>query len=260
MLLGHWGLRSFGSASCWLILELTYQASERLSGVTGLFGDMGKVAFEVPALDKLLDGGVERGAITLLYGEAGSGKTNLCLQLSRNVVLAGQKVLFIDTEGVSMERLQQISGDRFEQVTASFLVSVAHNFEEQEKAVDKASRLAESEVDVGLIVVDSMTLHYRLTSRDEERSGRRSLAPQLAKLLRIARARDIPVVVTSQVYMDVARGTIEALGGHPLHHTAKLIVKLEKAGVGQRRATLMKHRHMPEGETAAFRLTAKGVE
>jgi len=221
---------------------------------------MGKIPFEVPSLDALLDGGVEQGAIALLYGEAGSGKTNLCLQLARNVALLGQKVLLIDTEGVSMERLQQISGEHYEKVTASILLFPAHSFDEQERAIERATRLAESELEVGLIIVDSLTLHYRLTSKDEERSGRRSLAPQLAKLLRAARHREIPVLVTSQVYMDVERGTVESLGGHPLQHTAKLIIKLEKVRPGMRRATLMKHRHRPEGETAAFRITARGME
>ncbi|TLZ91635.1 MAG: DNA repair and recombination protein RadB, partial [Methanobacteriota archaeon] len=58
-----------------------------------------KVALGCRALDDLLGGGVEEGCITLLHGEAGSGKTNFCLQLARNVVRAGHKVIYIDTEG-----------------------------------------------------------------------------------------------------------------------------------------------------------------
>mgnify|MGYP000147322899 CR=1 FL=1 len=63
-------------------------------------------------LDELLGGGVEPGALTLVYGEPGSGKTSLALQLSREVLNNGGKsVLFIDTEGLSMERLKQVCGD-----------------------------------------------------------------------------------------------------------------------------------------------------
>ncbi len=44
-----------------------------------------KIKIECKSLDDLLEGGIESGCLTLLYGEAGSGKTNICLQLSRNV-------------------------------------------------------------------------------------------------------------------------------------------------------------------------------
>ena len=60
------------------------------------------------AIDDLLGGGFEGGCVTVLFGEGGSGKTNVCLQLARNCVLEGRKVVYIDTEGVSPERLRQI--------------------------------------------------------------------------------------------------------------------------------------------------------
>ena len=59
-------------------------------------------------LDELLGGGIERKAITEVFGEAGSGKTNICLQASRECANMGSKVAYIDNEGVSMERLKQI--------------------------------------------------------------------------------------------------------------------------------------------------------
>src|SRR5439155_753931 len=80
-----------------------------------------KVALGSRALDDLLGGGVEEGCITLLHGEAGSGKTNFCLQLARNVVRAGRKVIYIDTEGVSLDRLQQICGDDFDVVAKTIV-------------------------------------------------------------------------------------------------------------------------------------------
>src|SRR3990170_6341014 len=92
-------------------------------------------------LDSLLEGGLEGGAITLLFGEAGSGKTNICLQVARNVALEGKKVVYIDTEGVSLERLKQISGDRYEEVMKNVLFFEPASFDEQEKLVDKAVRL-----------------------------------------------------------------------------------------------------------------------
>lgn len=211
------------------------------------------------ALDSLLEGGLEGGAITLFYGEAGSGKTNICLQVASNVALTGKKVVYIDTEGVSLERLQQIAGENYEEVMKNILFFEPHSFDEQEKFVDKAVKLAESSLEVGVIVLDSATIHYRLTRNDEERGIRKSLSPQLAKLLAVARSKDVPIVLTSQVYTDIEKGTFEPLGGHVLLHNAKAIVRLEKVSAGTRRAVIVKHRHLEEGKRAEFKLTKTGV-
>ncbi len=220
-----------------------------------------KAALGCRALDDLLGGGVEEGCITLLHGEAGSGKTNFCLQLAREVVRAGRKVIYIDTEGVSLERLRQLCDEDFDLVVKNILFSEPYSFEEQEKLIDKAAKLAENNADVGLIVIDSITMHYRLTMQDEARRDERySLTRQIAKLLRVSRQREIPVVVTSQVYTDIDTGNYLPLGGHMLSHNAKTIVRFEKVGPSKRAAVLEKHRHRAEGDRAEFRITAHGLE
>ena len=220
---------------------------------------MRRLPFECDALDTLLDGGVESSCVTLIYGEAGTGKTNLCLVLARNVAKQGKKVVYLDTEGVSLDRFRQVSGEGFEKLLKSVLFFEASSFDEQEKMVDKAIKLAEGNLDVELIIIDSLTMFYRLTAREEERTERRSLTSQSVKLLGIARKRDIPVVLTSQVYTDVERKTFESLGGHSLHHNAKAIISLEKVSPGRRKAVLKKHRHIAEGKSADFRLVETGI-
>lgn len=210
-------------------------------------------------LDDLLEGGIEGGAITLFFGEAGSGKTNICLQIASLVATSGKKVVYIDTEGVSLERLKQIAGDNYEEVMKNVLFFEPHTFDEQEKFVDKAVKLAESSLEVGVMILDSATIHYRLTRNDEEKGIRKSLSPQLAKLLAAARSKDIPIILTSQVYTDIEKGTFEPLGGHVLLHNAKAIIRLDKIGTSARRAVIIKHRHLEEGRKADFRLTKEGV-
>jgi DNA repair protein RadB len=210
-------------------------------------------------LDDLLEGGLEGGAITLFFGEAGSGKTNICLQITSLVAASGKKVIYIDTEGVSLERLTQIAGDQYEEVMKNILFFEPQSFDEQEKFVEKAVKLAESSLEVGVIILDSATIHYRLTRNDEERGVRKSLSPQLAKLLAAARSKDIPIILTSQVYTDIEKGTFEPLGGHVLLHNAKAIVRLDKVGTSARRAVIIKHRHLEEGRKADFKLTQNGV-
>ncbi len=211
------------------------------------------------SLDDLLEGGFEGGAITLLFGEAGSGKTNICLQIASMVAISGKKVVYIDTEGVSLERLKQIAGENFDDVMKNILFFEPHNFDDQEKFVDKAVKLAESSLEVGVMILDSATIHYRLTRNDEEKGVRKSLSPQLAKLLSAARSKDIPIVLTSQVYTDIEKGTFEPLGGHVLLHNAKAIIRLDKVSTNTRRAVIIKHRHLEEGRRADFKLTKNGV-
>src|SRR5436309_16129662 len=99
---------------------------------------MMKVALGCRALDDLLGGGVEEGCIRLLHGEAGSGKTNFCLQLARNVVRAGRKVIYIDTEGVSLERLQQTCGEELDVVAKNILFAGRESVEKQGKRIAAA--------------------------------------------------------------------------------------------------------------------------
>ncbi len=212
-------------------------------------------------LDELLNGGIEAGTLTEIYGEAGSGKTNFCIQLTRNVVLGGKKVVYIDTEGLSLDRVSQICGDDCELITKNMLIFEPYAFNEQETIVDKAVNLAIRNEEIGLVVLDSATLHYRIESGAEvDRAERKSLTRQITSLLKLCRKRLIPVVLTSQVFTDVDVGIFKPLGGHVLHHNAKTIIRLDKEGHGIRRAILMKHRSLAEGKSALFRLTENGLE
>lgn len=223
-----------------------------------LFLDV-KVGLDCKTIDEMLEGGVESGCLTLIYGEGGSGKTNFVLQLARNIARE-KKVLFIDTEGVSIERLKQICGEDYEEILKNVLFSEPYTFKEQVKIVEKAVNLAEKNKDIGGIIMDSATTYYRLTRLHDEFRERRNLADQITKLLKVARTRDIPVVLTSQVYTDIETGIYEPLGGHMLSHNTKAIISLEKTGPHTRQAVIKKHRHLAEGRTATFTLTDKGLE
>jgi DNA repair protein RadB len=219
-----------------------------------------KISTGCRALDDMLGGGIETDTITEVYGEGGSGKTNLCLQVARNVVLSGKKVIYIDTEGVSLERLSQICKDAFETVLREILFARCYSLEEQNQAVENAVKTCRSEK-IGLVVLDSCTVFYRINlGMDEEAGERQSLAGMINTLSKIARTSSIPVILTNQVYMDLKRGTFEPIGGAMLQHNAKIILRLEKLEEGKRRAVLIKHRSLPEGREALFTITQNGLE
>ena len=219
------------------------------------------LATGIPSVDTLLGGGVETDGLTELYGEGGSGKTLLCLQLATLVALAGDWVFYIDTEGVSVDRLEAIAGGRLDAVLARLLLSTPPDLAGQAKAVATACELTrEGKRPVGLIVLDSATLYYRLSvSGDDEDDGRRSLSVQLADLLSTSLRTNVPVVFTNQVWRSLKEGTLEPLGGSFVNHVAKTILRLDRLPPARRRAVLVKHRSRPEG-SAEFRITPSGLE
>lgn len=205
-------------------------------------------------LDSMLGGGIESGSVTLFYGEAGCGKSNLCMQVAYNVIQSGKKVAYVDTEGLSYERLLQIFKD--ESLIKQILVFQVHSFREQSQRVDQIAKIAKTGV-LGLIIVDSMTMFYRLNYDNMEL--RNDFIRQTEVLLNLARDYDVPILITSQVYTNLTTGAIEFLGGHAMHHNAKTILRLDMRGNGVRNAVIIKHRSLPEGRSAMFRITEDGV-
>ncbi len=211
------------------------------------------------SLDLLLSGGFESGIITQLYGEAGTGKSNIVMQLAVQAVARDLRAIFIDTEGFSAERFKQIAGPGAKEMAAKIMFFEPMSLEQQAVAIREAAKIAGR--DLGLIILDSATSLYRvLLEAEDNRSIRRTLTVQLSELQEIARRHRIPVVITNQVYMDIESNSLRPIGGKSLEHICKAIVFLEKKGEGVRSARIIKHRSSPEGITADFRLTARGVE
>ncbi|MCQ2069832.1 MAG: DNA repair and recombination protein RadB [archaeon] len=215
---------------------------------------MKRIPFGPKYLDNLLGGGLEPGSVTLFYGEAGCGKSNLCMQMAFNIIQTGKKVAYVDTEGLSSDRLMQIFKD--EKLVKNLLVFHVHSFSEQSNAVDQIARIAKNGM-VGLVVVDSMTMFYRLNYDNMEL--RNDFVRQTEVILNLAREYEIPVMITSQVYTNLSTGSIEFLGGHAMHHNAKTIIKLEMRGNGVRTAVIKKHRSLPEGRAAMFKISEDGI-
>jgi len=213
-------------------------------------------------LDAILGGGIESDTLTLLFGEGGSGKTNLCLQMARNLAREGKKVILIDTEGVSLERLAQIAGEDVERVLKNILFFEAHDLLEQHKMVKKAAAMALKEgSNIGLVILDSATVFYRIElSMENDVDERSMLSSQMILMLSLARKRKIPVILTTQVYTDRDAGIFKPIGGQMILHNAKTIIQLERVGIGRRSATVRKHRSVEEGQNMEFLITDKGIE
>ena len=81
-------------------------------------------------LDQLLGGGIKEGLITDVYGSNATGKTQLALQISLNVLKNGGQVLFQDTTNefrperlVEMMRKQEISSALLEKIKVGLITN-----------------------------------------------------------------------------------------------------------------------------------------
>jgi DNA repair protein RadB len=212
-------------------------------------------------IDDLLGGGFERGAVTQLYGPPAAGKSNLVLSAAVEAATAGHSTLYIDTEGLSIDRMEQLAGGHpdadLDSVAGRLIVSEVHDFDEQAEAVQDATEFADQ---VGLVILDSATGFYRLERTErEEGEALRAVARQVTHLLSLARKHDIAVGLTNQVYTDPEGESARALGGHTLDHWSGIILRLDRFRGGNRRATLEKHHAREAGDTAQFRITDDGI-
>jgi len=225
------------------------------------------------SFDELMGGkGFESQAITELFGEFGSGKTQIAHQLCVNVQRSKDEggleghVFYIDTENTFRpDRIKQMS-EAYDldatEVLDKIHVARAYNSSHQMLLVEKVMELSH-EFPARLLVVDSLTAHFRA-----EYVGRGALADRQQKLnkhmhdlLRWGDLNNGVICVTNQVSAkpDAFFGDpTRPIGGHIVGHTATFRLYLRKSKGEKRIARLIDSPHLPEGE-AVFSVSEKGV-
>ena len=222
---------------------------------------MSKLSTGSKPLDLLLKGGYEKGVITTFYGESGSGKSNICMLSALTAAKQAKKVVYVDTEGgFSTERASQLFPRDYEKLIESLIFFNPTAFEEQKKAFDQIKDAA-AHGRLGLIVVDSIVMLYRLAKGNEEVANvNQELARQLRILSEIARKHNVPVLVTNQVYADFNNPeNVRMVGGDLLKYWSKAIVKLKKEDGSICSAAIYKHRSMARGRSTYFEIKNSGL-
>ena len=214
------------------------------------------VSCECSSLDALLGGELEPGVVTLAYGIAGSGKTNLTFQLARTAAKSGLRTAYIDSEGVSAKRLVQLFNGRTK-LQDKLLFSRVLGLEEQMATTEE---LVERKVkDLGLVVEDTVNGLARLAQLEERELTDRQFRRVLKALTTMAHERQIPVFVTAQVW-ETDEGQVHPFYMKSLEHLPKTILRLDKRSEpNHRQAVLVKHRSQSELQTADFEITEGGL-
>jgi len=203
--------------------------------------------------------GIDHSNVVNFYGEPGTGKTNICLLSALDCVKKNGKVVFVDTEGgFSAERLKQLTDDH-QNVLKKIELIEPNDFKDQGRIIRE---LREKEAD--LIIVDSLVALYRLEYADptvETVEPNRELGKQIAILSSIARKKKIPVIITAHTFKNWDNKENCIIGGNVLKYWSKVLVFLERTGkMSERKATLVRHRYLPEGGSVNFMIVENGIK
>ncbi|MEM4245947.1 MAG: DNA repair and recombination protein RadA [Candidatus Bathyarchaeia archaeon] len=225
-------------------------------------------------LNDLLGGGVETQAITELWGEYATGKSQICMKLSimvqqpiENGGLNG-KSLFIDTEGTfSPQRVYQMaqaSGFDPEKALENIIYARCYNSDHQALIVDQSFKLCQED-NIKLVIVDSVTSHWRADyiGRENLSERQQKLNFHLHKLLRLAEALNLAVVVTNQVQANPAAffgDPNRPAGGNVMAHACTHRIYLRKGKANTRVAKVTDSPCLPSDRDAIFVITEKGIE
>jgi DNA repair protein RadA len=233
--------------------------------------DIGKISTGTQCLDELLDGGIETQALTEVYGEFGSGKTQLCLtmcvmvQKSKEEGGLGGGVLYIDTENTfrpeRIVSIAQAKGMDPEKVLDNIIVARAYNSAHQTLILEEAGPVIEQH-NIKLIIADSAVGLFR-----SEYLGRGTLSDRQQRinrfmhlLVRTAETYNCAAIATNQVMAspDVFFGDpTRPIGGNVVAHTSTYRIYFKKSGK-KRIARMVDSPHHPE-EEVIFTVTEAGI-
>ncbi len=247
------------------------QAAKKMANIGGFVSgvallerrrEVQKLSSMVQSIDDLLSGGFETQALVEVYGEFGSGKTQIGHQLAVNCTMPVDQggldgdVFYIDTEDTFRpERITQMArghGLDPEEVLERIHVARAYNSAHQMLLAEEIKRMSRG-TNVKMIIVDSLTSHFRaeFVGRGMLASRQQKLNKHLKDLKQLADVNNALVLVTNQVQSkpDAMWGDpTKPIGGHVLAHASTFRLYLRKAKGGRRIARLVDSPNLPDGE------------
>jgi DNA repair protein RadA len=228
-----------------------------------------KITTGVKEFDRIVGGGFETGSITECFGQYGSGKTQVAHQLAVNLYASDPTAVtvYIDTENTFRpERIIQFAegkGLDGKEVLKNIRVARAYNSDHQMLLAEKVEDLIKGGANVKLVIVDSLTAHFRA-----EFVGRGTLAERQQKinkhmhaLAKLGDMHNCAIYVTNQVMArpDAFFGDpTEAIGGNIVGHNSTFRIYLRRGKKGTRVAKLVDAPNLPDDE-AIFQVTEAGL-
>ncbi|WP_116112504.1 DNA repair protein RadA [Austwickia chelonae] len=199
----------------------------------------------VPELDRVLGKGLVAGAVVLVAGEPGIGKSTLLLDVAARTARTGRRVLYITGEESSAQ--VRLRAERIGALADELYLAAE---------TDLGAALAQLErLEPDLLVVDSV--QTIASSEIDGSAGNVSQVREVAaSLIAAAKSRDMSTLLVGHVTKD---GSIA--GPRVLEHLVDVVVQFE----GERHSRLrlvraVKNRYGPTDEVGCFDLSDTGIE
>ena len=206
--------------------------------------DFGRRPTGETELDRVLGGGVVPGSVILLSGEPGVGKSTLLLAVASHVASMGAKVLYVSAEE-SMGQVR-MRAERTGTLSPNLWLSAE---------TDLAVILGQIDhVEPQLVIVDSV---QTVSTADASgiAGGPGQVREVAASLTRVAKERDLPVLLVGHVTKD---GQIA--GPRVLEHLVDVVCHFEgDRGTALRFVRAVKNRFGPTDEVGCFEMTGEGI-
>jgi DNA repair protein RadB len=227
-------------------------------------GVLQKIPTGCKALDNALSGGISPKSLTLVYGEAETGKTTLAMQTVVNCAMQGYKTLFVDCDDTfSSRRLSQIATGKLDKIAELIILMKPHSFYEQAFVIDHLTEYVTKHF--GLVVIDTVTSIYSAqVSENPEKTFElnRELNRQMGLLAQLAKTNKIAILVTSQVRSAFEEGyvSVEPVATRVLKFWAETIIAMKPTENPKIiRAFVEKGARMPQQYTCLLQIREFGL-
>lgn len=188
--------------------------------------------------------------ITMIYGQAATGKTTMAKLAAMQAAKEGKKVIFIDSEnGFSIDRFRQLAGPDYIKYFDNLIFFKPGNMQEQRKTIKSLIPIIEAGK-IGLVIIDTIGIHYRIERSKDEKYANKSM-DEAIRIFRWIVSKNIPVIMTNQVYSDL-NNNVKNVGGNILFNACNLVIHLEK----EPRILVLKK---PTGKEAKFEIIETGL-
>ena len=170
------------------------------------------------------------GEVSLIYGEAATGKTTTVIQAATASAAKGLKVIYIDSDrSFTQQRFNQIAGGQSSDISELITLFFPETFSEQRRIVESLENYVTSKL--GTVIVDSISSLYRAAFSNARSifDLNRDLSRQVAYLSELVSSHSIMCIITSQVHSRLAptASDIEPVARRTVFHFPRLILRIK---------------------------------